>query len=125
MFFSKLITQKFLNLIESISDGQVVKKRYIFEDLPFSFPFERNDSLVQLECCRNVILSSIKPLSPISNELTDNYDLPDISPIDPLITFNKEHIYKINDIYRKYFNVYLIYINIYLCTNLYYINLHK
>ncbi|XP_072376589.1 large ribosomal subunit protein mL37 [Diabrotica undecimpunctata] len=96
---NKLITHRLMKLLESINDRQLVKQRYIFEDLLFSFPFQRNENLIQLELSGDFVLTSEKPLSPITNSATEHLKLPNINPVDPLITLNKENIYKIRDIY--------------------------
>ncbi|XP_057661478.1 39S ribosomal protein L37, mitochondrial [Diorhabda carinulata] len=96
---NKLMTYKLLQLLEFIADPELVKQRYVFEDLYFSFPFEKNGKLAQFELKGDIIISSVKPLTPITNTSTENMNLPIIDPIDPFITFNKENIYKLQDIY--------------------------
>ncbi|XP_023013475.2 mitochondrial ribosomal protein L37 [Leptinotarsa decemlineata] len=96
---NKLITSKLLNLIESTSGHQLTKERYLFEDLFFSFPFERNGMLLQFQLSGDFVLTSSKPLSPISEESTENLELPDIYPVDPMITLNNENIYETRSIY--------------------------
>ncbi|KAG5882913.1 hypothetical protein JTB14_023375 [Gonioctena quinquepunctata] len=78
---NKLIISKLLKLIESTSDHQLVKERYLFEDLLFSFPVERNGQLLQLELSGDFVLTSSKALSPITQEKTENLELPNIPPL--------------------------------------------
>ncbi|CAG9860222.1 unnamed protein product [Phyllotreta striolata] len=96
---NKIITHKLINLLENTSDKDLAKQRYIFEDLLFSYPFERNGQLAQLEVSGNVVMTSTKPLPPITNDSLESHNLPNIDPIDPLITFTKEHIYELRNIY--------------------------
>lgn len=99
--FSTLIISKFLQLIESTSDQEIVQDRYLFSDLLFSFPFIKNDHQIQLQLTGDYFITSSKPLISVTKESTDNLENPDMSPLQPIISINKENIYKIENIYRK------------------------
>ncbi|CAH1162951.1 unnamed protein product [Phaedon cochleariae] len=96
---NKRITSKLLSHIESTSDRRLTKERHIFENLPFSFSFERSGNLVQLRLSGDFVLASSTPLKPVTSESTDDVTLPDIDPIDPLITLMPENIYRTENVY--------------------------
>lgn len=103
IFFSSYLTvSKFLQLIENTSDQNLVNDRYLFSDLMFSFPFNLNEQQIQLQLTSDFFLSSSKPLQAVTTEPTENIALPDITPLEPTISIPKEHIYKLEDIYREY-----------------------
>ncbi|KAJ8946418.1 hypothetical protein NQ314_008900 [Rhamnusium bicolor] len=96
----KLIISRLLQLIESTCTNQeLVKERYVFNDLFFSFPFERNGDLLQFQISGDTVITSSNPLPPITNVSTESLELPVIDPIKPTITLNKENIYEIKTIY--------------------------
>lgn len=97
-----LTISKFLQLIESTSDQQLVKERYLFNDLQFSFPFKRHDQQIQFQLTGDFFLSSSKPLKPITNESTRKITISDMKPLEPTVSIMKENIYKVENIYRKY-----------------------
>lgn len=102
LFFSLLMVSKLLQLIESISDQQLVQKRYLFSDLLFSYPFTRQEQSVQFQLSGDFLLTSSSPLPLITNHSTKDLDLPDIYPVEPTVSLNKDNIYKLENIYRKY-----------------------
>lgn len=95
---------KLLQLIELVSDSNIVKERSLLSDLQFSFPFEKLGNLIQLELRSDVLISSSRPLEPITNESTDGLELPNIHPIKETITLNTENIYNLRNLYRTYWN---------------------
>lgn len=93
---------KFLQLIESTSDPQLVQDKYLFSDLLFSFPFKRDEQEIQFLLTGDFFLSSSKPLEAITRDLGENTELFDMSPLDPKISIISENIYRIESIYREY-----------------------
>lgn len=96
---------KFLQLVETTTDPQLVKEKYLFHELLFSFPFKRNDQQIQFKLTADYFLSSSKPLKAITNQTTDTFKIPSIEPLDPTVSILKENIYKVENIYRKYINL--------------------
>ncbi|CAH1956578.1 unnamed protein product [Acanthoscelides obtectus] len=95
---NKLIISKLLQLLES-KNPDLSKDRYLYRDLWFSLPFQRNSDQIQLTLTADAVLASAKPLSPVSLEPTENLELPNIFPFEPTVTLNKENIYKLQNIY--------------------------
>lgn len=95
---------KFLQLIEATSDQQIVKDRYLFNDLLFSYPFKMDQQQIQFQLTGDFFLSSLKPLKPLTNVSTRKISIPDLKPLEPTISILKQNIYKIENIYRKYAN---------------------
>lgn len=93
---------KLLNLIETSSDSELVKQRFLTDNVIFSYPFERDNDLIQFELLGDFVLLSKEPLNPVTHQSTREFDLPDIHPIKPTITLNEENIYVLDNIYRKY-----------------------
>lgn len=102
MDFSTSILLKLLQLIELLEDGNIVKERSLLSDLQFSFPFEKLGNLIQFELRSDVMIASDKPLAPVTLDITDALELPDIYPAKETITLNTENIYKLRNLYRKY-----------------------
>lgn len=102
-----MTVSKFLQLIESTSESQLVRDRYLFRDLLFSFPFKRNNYQVQLQLTSDYFLSSSKPLKAITNQSTENTEILNLEPLEPVVSILKDNIYRIENIYRKY-NILLI-----------------
>ncbi|CAG9768034.1 unnamed protein product [Ceutorhynchus assimilis] len=95
----KLLVSKLLNLIETSSDLDMVRQRYFADNVYFSYPFERNGDLIQFELVGDTVLLSEKPLSPITEKSTNEFELPDIFPIKPTLTLNQENIYVVENNY--------------------------
>lgn len=100
-FCSKLLISKLLHLIETTSDYNIVKDRFIFNQLYFSYPFETFGDLIQFRSTTDTVITSSNPLNPIVSENTENYDLPDLFPLKPTVSLTEENIYVIEDIFRK------------------------
>lgn len=92
---------KLLNLIETSADAELVRQRYLADDVYFSYPFERDGDLIQFQLVGDTVLLSEKPLSPITNQNLNEFELPDIFPIKSTVTLNEENIYVMKNIYRK------------------------
>lgn len=96
-----------------ISDSKVTRQRYVLHNLQFWYPFEKAGDLIQLQLRGDTLLTTSTPLSPITNEVTDELELPNLFPIKHTVTLNTENIYKLQTIYRKfnlnYENQYLLY----------------
>ncbi|KAJ3647624.1 hypothetical protein Zmor_019491 [Zophobas morio] len=95
----KLLLNNLLQLIENSSDLEVVKQRYVLDDTHFSYNFEKSSDLIQFELTGDTLLTSTKPLPAVTEEPTESFQLPDIHPIKPTITLNKENIYEVRGIY--------------------------
>lgn len=95
----KLLLSKLLNLIETTSKLETVQQRYLADNVYFSYPFEKNGDLIQFQLLGDSVLLSNKCLSPITNESTKEFDLPDLFPIKPTITLNEENIYVLENMY--------------------------
>lgn len=100
-FFSKLITSKLLNLLETQEEYDIVKDRFILNDLYFSFPFMKEDNLIQFRMTGDTVLVSRKPLSSVTDEPTQDHELPNLHPIHYTATLKEENIYELQNIYRK------------------------
>ncbi|CAH0550591.1 unnamed protein product [Brassicogethes aeneus] len=96
---NKQLVSKLIQLIENNSDESIVNDRYLFNDLFFSFPFEKNGNLIQFQLKGDSLLTSKKPLNAVSKNSLDGIDLPDIAPLKETITLNEENVYKLQDIY--------------------------
>ncbi|XP_018563370.1 39S ribosomal protein L37, mitochondrial [Anoplophora glabripennis] len=93
---NKLLMSRLLQLIESTCGrDDLVNERYLFNDLLFSFPFERHGDLIQFQLSGDTVITSSKPLSPITGVSTESLELPDITPVKPTITLVKDNIYKL------------------------------
>lgn len=102
MFCSKLIVSKLLHLLETHADNNIVKERFLFNDLLFSFPFEKYGDLIQFQLTADTLLTASRPLSPVYVADTEEYELPDIFPVKATITLNPQNIYELRTLYRKY-----------------------
>ncbi|XP_076258499.1 mitochondrial ribosomal protein L37 [Rhynchophorus ferrugineus] len=95
----KLLVSKLLNLIETSSDVELVKQRFLTDNLIFSYLFEKDNDLIQFQLLGDFVLLSKEPLSPVTQQSTKEFDLPIIDPIKPTITLNEENIYVLDNIY--------------------------
>lgn len=98
---SKLITSKLLHLLETHAEHNIVKDRFLYDDLLFSFPFEKYGDLIQFQLTADTLLTASRPLSPVCVVDTEKYELPDIFPIKATITLNPQNIYDLRTLYRK------------------------
>lgn len=105
--FSDLLTTKLLQLVELISDKKIVKQRSILHDLDFWYPFEKAGDLIQLQLRGDMLLTTSRPLSPITNESTMDVELPSMYPAKHTVTLNTEHIYEIKNLYRKFKKIFI------------------
>ncbi|XP_030759393.1 39S ribosomal protein L37, mitochondrial [Sitophilus oryzae] len=94
-----LLFSKLLSVIESSSDLELVKQRYLTNNVNFSYSFEKNGDLVQFQLTGDFVLLSKTPLNPVTTQSTKEFDLPDLYPIKPTITLNEENIYVVEDTY--------------------------
>lgn len=67
------------------------------------FILERGNDLLYFETKLNTFMTSNKLITPMSLK-NDHFDepLPQIAPLDPIISLRPEKIYTIQDHYRKY-----------------------
>lgn len=98
---SKLIILKLLNLVEANSKHDLVRERYLLNDLLFSLPFEYFGDLIQFQLTGDNALVASKPLKPVSTISTEEFAVPDIFPIKPTVTLNVQNFYDFTDIYRE------------------------
>lgn len=90
-----------LNLIETHSKSDLVKERFLLNDLLFSYYFEYSGDLIQFELTGDVVLLASKPLMPVFTNDTKQFELPNIFPVRPTVTLNLQHFYDLQNIYRK------------------------
>lgn len=102
IFFSYLTVSKILQLLESTSDEKIVNDRYLFSDLLFQLALNRNDKQLQFQMTGDFFLSYSKPLTAVTSEPTQNISLTSMNPLDPTVSILKQHIYRLENIYRKY-----------------------
>ncbi|XP_060528750.1 large ribosomal subunit protein mL37 [Cylas formicarius] len=95
----KLLITKLLSLIEKTSSQDLVKNKYVSDDLYFSFPFERFGENIQFQLLGDIVLTSSEPLSVVSSDSTSEFELPDLAPIKPTISLTPENIYVMKDVY--------------------------
>lgn len=88
-------------MIELIGQHEIVKERSIFNDLIFSFPFEKSGNLIQFQLSGDTFVVGTKPLRPVTDIETHNHELLSILPVKETITLNLENIYELINLYRK------------------------
>ncbi|KAI4467271.1 mitochondrial ribosomal protein l37 [Holotrichia oblita] len=94
-----LLISKLLQLIEVLVEPEVVRNKAIFNDLYFTYPFEKYNDLILFELSGDTLLTSSQPLKRIHGDNTSYINLPDIQPMKETITLNKEHIYRLQNCY--------------------------
>ena len=99
--FSKLLVARLLQLVEAINPIRVRNSKLIFDDLFFSYPFVINDDLMQLQLRGDTLVTASEPLRKITSQATEQLSLPDIFPIKYTNCFVQDHVYKLENIYRK------------------------
>ncbi|XP_066142653.1 large ribosomal subunit protein mL37 [Euwallacea fornicatus] len=95
----KLLINKLLSLIETSVEPNLVRQRYLAENLYFQYPFERNGDLIQFQLVGDIVLLSEKPLSPITSVNVNEFELPNLFPIKPTVTLNETNSYILETIY--------------------------
>ncbi|XP_044744940.1 39S ribosomal protein L37, mitochondrial [Coccinella septempunctata] len=96
---NKLMTSKLLNLLETREEHDIVRNRFLLNDMYFSFPFTKDDNLIQFQITGDTLLVSQKPLPPVTDESTEEYQLPNLHPIHFTASLNEENIYELENIY--------------------------
>lgn len=100
MYFpSKLTISKLLQLIETFGDSYLTKQRWLLNKVDFSFPFEKQGDLIQLEMKGVTLLTSSRPLSAVYNGKTDDAEIPVMDPISETITLVPENMYELRNLY--------------------------
>lgn len=103
MFFSTILTNKLLQLVERTSDTESTYSKYIVNDAESKTVFEKEDSLIQFQEVSQILVTSKKPLK---HEPTDKdipfVKIPDLYPVNYTITLPPEHFYDVTSKYRKF-----------------------
>lgn len=94
-----LMVAKLLQLIESLSGPQLTKQRFVLNDLQFAFPFEKSGDLIQFLIKGDTLITSDKPLQPITQDAGQDVQLPNLYPIKDTVTLNMENIYEMKNVY--------------------------
>lgn len=98
---STLLISKLLQLIEVLVEPDVVRNKALFNDLYFTYPFEKFKDLILFELSADTLLTSSQPLKKIHGDDTTSIALPDIQPMKETISLKREHIYRLQNCYRK------------------------
>ncbi|XP_067010065.2 large ribosomal subunit protein mL37 isoform X2 [Anabrus simplex] len=98
---SSLLYMKFLHLSEAIM-GKSLGMSSV-NDSFFAVPLEKDGNTLQFEVTADLLLTSSRYLSPIADreavKEAQNIPLPDLHPIMPVISLEKEEAYEIKDLY--------------------------
>lgn len=100
--FSRYLTDKLLQVCEKFSDASITSQRKILDKALFIVPFEKDGELIQFQKTAESFLVAKQPLKPIENIANAEESLPDIYPLKSNISIDKENIYQIKNIYRKF-----------------------
>lgn len=101
-YFSEIITNKLLHLIERSSDIEATQSKYIVNDVECQSVFNKDDELIQFQEVSNILVTSNNPVQHELNEKDIPFiEIPDLYPVKHTITLPKEHFYGSSK-YRKY-----------------------
>lgn len=100
-YFSEILTNKLLHLIERSSDIEATQSKYIVNDVECQSVFDKDDELIQFQDVSNILVTSNKPVQHELNEKDIPFiEIPDLYPVKHTITLPKEHFYGTSK-YRK------------------------
>lgn len=108
MYSSDLLSPKLIQLCEFAcgNSTDAVLGRAVVQDETVFVPFEKDGDLIQLELTVNFMLNSAAPLPLYADadevQGTQDIPLPDLYPIKHTITLEKENIYQIRNVFRKF-----------------------
>lgn len=101
-YFSQVLTNKLLHLIERSSDIESTQSKYVVNDVESQSVFDKDDELIQFQDVSNILVTSTKPVQHEFNEKDIPFiEIPDLYPVKHTITLPKEHFYGTSK-YRKY-----------------------
>ena len=106
--FSVLLSSKLIQLCEfAYANGtNAVSSRALVQDEIVFVPLEKDGDLIQLELTADFLLNSATPLPAYADadevQKTRDIPLPDLYPIKHTITLEKENIYQIKHVFRKF-----------------------
>ncbi|XP_046740405.1 39S ribosomal protein L37, mitochondrial [Diprion similis] len=94
------LSQKLLQLCESLSGPQVAFERNLIHNGVVSLPIEKDEKQLQFELRADILVTSSSPLKPIASKDEGNHiQLSNLHPIDSTITLEKENIYTLRNFY--------------------------
>ena len=106
--FSILLSSKLIQLCEfAYANGcNAVSSRALVQDGTVFVPLEKDGDLIQLELTADFLLNSTIPLPAYADadevHKTREIPLPDLYPMKHTITLEKENIYQIKHVFRKF-----------------------
>lgn len=101
MFFSLLLSTRFLNHCERFNGHTVAADRKIINNAFFIAPFEKDGDQIQLELTAETFMSSRKAINPFKPQIQQN-TLPDIFPLKHTVSIPQVHFYQKQNVYRKF-----------------------
>lgn len=90
---------------EKLSDTSITSQRKILNNAWFVVPFESNGNLIQFKKTAETLVVSRQPVKAIDSMTNAETELPDIYPLSGHISIDKENIYQLQNIYRKFNNI--------------------
>lgn len=88
------------------NDSNAVSSRALVQDETVFVPLEKDGDLIQLELTADFLLNSATPLQAYADadevQKTRDIPLPDLYPIKHTITLEKENIYQLKHVFRKF-----------------------
>lgn len=89
-----------------------VSSRALVQDGTVFVPLEKDGDLIQLELTADFLLNSATPLPAFADtdqvQKTRDIPLPDLYPIKHTITLEKENVYEIKHVFRKFWNIFAL-----------------
>lgn len=99
-----MITDKLLQYCEKLSDDATVSQRKILYDTVLAVPFEKEGNQFQFELTANAFVVAKQPIAPHQGQPKFTSDsLPNIYPLESHISIEKENIYRLRNVYRKFY----------------------
>lgn len=106
---TKLTIAKLLLHCERMAGRSLTSSRKIVSDAFFSFPYERDNDLIQFEIQAETMMISKTPIQdfPVDRNIA-SLELPDLFPVKATITIPTYNIYEKRDIYRKFYQAFVV-----------------
>lgn len=105
-YYSQVLTNKLLHLIERSSDIEATQSKYIVNDVESQSVFDKDDDLIQFQEVSNILVTSNKPVQHELNEKDIPFiEIPDLYPVKHTVTLPKEHFYGTSKYRKKYFSI--------------------
>lgn len=102
------MSTKLIQLCEFACENgtNAVSSRALVQDETVFVPLEKDGDLIQLELTADFLLNSATPLPAYADanevQATQDIPLPDLYPIKHTITLEKENLYQIKHVFRKF-----------------------